>query len=69
MLAPLALPAAKPLPENFSWGEMQPSSTAAIDFRRLDGFVREFQAVGFSDLVLALKPHSAWASNDYLGKG
>lgn len=68
-LAPIGLTAAKPLPENFSWGEMQPSPTAAIDFRRLDGFVREFQAVGFSDLVLALKPHSAWASNDYLGKG
>lgn len=53
MLAPLALPAAKPLPENLSWGEMQPSRDAAIDFRRLDSFVAQFQAAGFTELVLA----------------
>jgi len=69
MLAPLALPSAKPLPENFSWGEMQPSRDAAIDFRRLDRFVAEFQAAGFTELVLALKPHSSWASNNYPPRG
>lgn len=69
MLAPLALPSAKPLPENFSWGEMQPSRDAAIDFRRLDRFVAEFQAAGFTEPVLALKPHSSWASNNYPPRG
>ncbi len=69
MLATLALPAAKPLPENFSWGEMQPSPEAPLDFRRLDDFVAKFQAAGFTELVLALKPHSSWASNDYPAQG
>lgn len=68
-LAPIGLTAAKPLPENFSWGEMQPSRDAAIDFRRLDSFVAEFQAAGFTELVLALKPHSSWASNNYPPQG
>ncbi len=69
MLAPLGLPAAKPLPENFSWGNMQPSREAEIDFRQLDSFVAQFQAAGFVELVLALKPHSSWASNDYPSQG
>ncbi|TAK14138.1 MAG: hypothetical protein EPO32_03040, partial [Anaerolineae bacterium] len=62
MLAPIGLTLAKPLPENFHWGNMQPSPDAAIDFNRLDTFVREFQAVGFSELLLALKSTSSWAS-------
>lgn len=69
VLAPIGLTAAKPLPENFSWGEMQRSPEAPLDFRRLDRFVREFQEAGFRELVLALKPHSPWASKSYPGEG
>lgn len=69
MLAPIGLQAAKPLPENFNWGNMQPSPEAALDFQRLDNFVREFQAAGFSGLVLALKSNSPWASKSYPGGG
>jgi hypothetical protein len=66
MLAPLEIPAAKPLPLNIEWGEMQRSPGAATDFRRLDAFVGEFQTAGFSDLVLSLKSHNRWAASDPL---
>lgn len=69
MLAPLELTAAKPLPENFSWGKMQSSPDATIDFNRLDTFVKEFQAIGVSDLVLALRSLSNWASKDVQVQG
>ena len=62
MLSPIGLTAAKPLPENFQWGNMQSSLDSAIDFSRLDNFVREFQTTGFTELVLALKSNSDWAS-------
>jgi len=54
LLAPIGLPMAKPLPAPFSWGKMQTSPDAAIDFSRLDVFVREFQEAGFSDFLIAL---------------
>ncbi len=69
MLAPLGLTAAKPLPENFAWGKMQSSPDAAIDFARLDTFVKEFQAIGAKDLVLALRSLSSWASKDIQVQG
>lgn len=68
-LAPVGFTSAKPLPENFAWGKMQPSPDAEIDFRQLDHFVGEFQTAGFTELILALKPNSSWASNTYPGKG
>lgn len=67
-LAPVGFTSAKPLPENFAWGRMQPSPDAEIDFRQLDHFVGEFQTAGFTELILALKPNSSWASNTYLGE-
>jgi len=62
LLAPIGLPMAKPLPEPFSWGKMQASPDAAIDFSRLDVFVREFQEAGFSDFLIALKSANLWGS-------
>ena len=62
LLAPIGLPMAKPLPEPFSWGKMPTSPDAAIDFSRLDVFVREFQEAGFSDFLIALKSASLWGS-------
>lgn len=64
MLAPLGLTAAKPLPENFSWGNMQSSPEAAVDFSKLDNFVKEFQAIGVETLVLGLRSLNNWASKD-----
>ena len=64
LLAPIGLPMAKPLPEPFSWGKMQTSPDAPIDFGRLDVFVREFQEAGFSDFLIALKSASLWGSRD-----
>lgn len=69
MLAPLGLTAAKPLPENFSWGQMQSSPDAALDFTRLDTFVKEFQAIGVNTLVLALRSLNSWASKDISVQG
>ncbi len=41
------------------------SSSAPIDFSRLDGFVREFQAAGVEDVVICLRSRSKWASKKY----
>jgi hypothetical protein len=65
-LAGIGAPAVKYLPDAYSWGKMQRSARAAIDFTVTDRFVAEFQQAGFTDLVLALKSHSAWASKDGL---
>ena len=64
-LAPIGLTVAKPLPEHIEWGNMQPSPEAPIDFAALDSFVHAFQAAGFTELILALKSHSPWASQGY----
>ena len=69
MLAPIGLTAAKPLPENFTWGKMQPSPEAEIDFTRLDKFVSEFQRIGVSELVLALRSLSNWATKEVRVEG
>ncbi len=69
MLAPLGLSAAKPLPENFAWGQMQSSPEAAIDFTKLDTFIKEFQAVGVETPVLALRSLNNWASKDIRVQG
>lgn len=69
MLAPLGLTAAKPLPENFAWGQMQPSPEAAIDFTRLDTFIMEFQAIGVHTPLIALRSLSNWGSKDVRVEG
>jgi len=69
MLAPLGLSAAKPLPENFSWGQMQSSPDAALNFTRLDTFVKEFQAIGIEAPLLALRSLNDWASKDISVQG
>ncbi|MES2176770.1 MAG: hypothetical protein V4550_02805 [Gemmatimonadota bacterium] len=50
--------------ESVQWGEMQRGPNAAIDFTKLDWFVREYQTRGFTELTISLKPHSEWASKD-----
>jgi len=65
LLAPIGLHMAKPLPEHITWGRMQPSADAAVDFSRLDDFVRAFQSAGFTDFLLALKTDSPWGSKDF----
>jgi len=50
--------------EAVDWGSMQKGPEAAIDFTRLDWFVREYQRNGFAELLISLKSHSAWASKD-----
>ncbi len=64
--AALGVPAVKGFPELISWEKMQPASGSSIDFRPSDRFVREYQAAGFTELVLTLKSRSRWASKDYL---
>ena len=64
MLAPLGASVATPHCEQVGWGQMQPAASAEIDFRRLDAFVRGFQAAGFRQLRVCLGTHSAWGSRD-----
>jgi hypothetical protein len=62
MLAPVGASAAAPHCEQVAWGQMQAAPSAEIDFRRLDAFVRAFQAEGFDQLRICLGTHSAWGS-------
>ncbi|MDX1395788.1 MAG: hypothetical protein R3195_15505 [Gemmatimonadota bacterium] len=50
--------------EAVQWGEMQSGPDEDIDFEKLDGFVREYQRRGFTELTVSLRPHSRWASKD-----
>ena len=65
MLSRVGFDASKPLPEAFSWGNMQSGPEDDLDFSRLDDYVVAFQTAGFGETVLALKPHSTWASVDH----
>lgn len=65
MLSGIGAPGVKPFAEHIEWGAMQSGPDAAIDYMRVDTFVREFQAAGFSELVVTLKSHSSWASIDH----
>jgi hypothetical protein len=62
LVAPLGASAAKPPCSQVEWGRMQRAPEAPIDFRRLDGFVRGFQAAGFRELVVCLGSRSPWGS-------
>ena len=61
----IGAPAVKLLPEGIRWELMQKSPKAKINFKKLDAFVKEYQANGFTDLVVAFKSHSSWASKDH----
>ncbi len=63
-LAETGLTAVKHYAEHVEWGEMQSGPRAAIDFTRLDNYVRHYQAAGFGELVLCLKPHARWAARE-----
>ena len=56
------LPGMKPYSESIAWGEMQKAPNKPIDFSKLDLFIREYQNNGFTELSIALKSHSRWAS-------
>jgi hypothetical protein len=61
-LAEMGLTAVKHYPEHVMWGEMQSGPKDAIDFRRLDDYVREYQRAGFGDLVICLRANAKWAA-------
>lgn len=54
----------KHFPDAVSWGKMQKGPDAPIDFEKFDEFVQEYQNNGFTELTVALKPHSRWGSKD-----
>lgn len=56
---------AKPYAELHEWGAMQKSKDAAIDFGKLDRFIKEYQDAGFSEIYLSLKANSRWASRGH----
>ncbi len=60
--AETGMPGMKHLPDAVSWGKMQKGPDKAINYKNLDLFIREYQNNGFSELTIALKPHSRWGS-------
>lgn len=58
----LGISGAKHYAEHVDWDSMQKGPKAPIDFSKLDGFVREYQKNGFTELTVCLKPNSRWAS-------
>lgn len=50
--------------EAVNWGSMQKDPGAPVDFSKVDLFVREYQARGFTELTVSLKGHSPWGSKD-----
>ncbi|MEK6973319.1 MAG: hypothetical protein AABW72_04750 [archaeon] len=58
----LGIKAVKYYPDAIAWDNMQPFEDSEINFKVLDGFVTEFQEASFTDLVVALKSRSKWAS-------
>lgn len=57
--------AVKPLPASFEWGKMVSGPGEEPDTSSLDSFVREWQARGFSHIILGLRSHSTWGSVDW----
>jgi len=62
--AETGIPGMKHYVEAVQWGNMQSGPDEEIDFETFDRFVREYQAHGFTELTISLKPHSRWASKD-----
>jgi hypothetical protein len=58
----------KVLPDGIRWGEMQTSARRRIEFGALDGVVSAYQEAGFTQVMIPLQSHSAWASKDF-GRG
>ena len=61
-LAGSGAPAVKYFPDAYAWGRMQTAPGAAIDFAVTDRYVHEYQAAGFTELVMALNPKCSWGS-------
>ncbi len=60
--AETGMPGMKLLGEAAKWGDMQRGPNLTIDFTKLDLFVREYQSTGFTELTVALMPHSSCGS-------
>ncbi len=60
--AEMGLTAIKHFPSNVLWGDMQSGPKSAIEFQRLDDYVREYQRAGFGELVICLRANAKWAS-------
>ena len=58
----LGIKAVKYYPDAIAWDNMQPFEDSEINFKVLDGFVTEFSGSQLTDLVVALKSRSKWAS-------
>jgi hypothetical protein len=69
LVAPLGAAAAMPPCSQVEWDQMQRTPGALVDFRRLDGFVRGFQAAGFRELVVCLGSRSGTAWIGWLDPG
>jgi hypothetical protein len=61
-LAPIGFTAIKHYAEHAEWGAMQSGPAAPIDFRRLDAYVRSFQAAGIAEIIICLRSASSWGS-------
>lgn len=53
--AALEISAVKPLPESLNWSRMQPNLSDPIDYETSDRFIREYQNVGFNEIVMGLR--------------
>lgn len=51
----LGIAAIKPLPESITWSKMQPRLSGAVDYNVADKFVKDYQAVGFREIVFGLR--------------
>ncbi|MBM4387721.1 MAG: hypothetical protein FJ088_08275, partial [Deltaproteobacteria bacterium] len=60
----LGAPAVKYYPDELSWAKTQPSKDAPMNFDKPDKFVKDYQEVGFSELVMGLKTQGSWAVKD-----
>lgn len=61
-VAKTRLPGVKFMPSVISWGKMQSSAAAEINFTTFDKLVSEYQGEGFEECMIGLKPESSWGS-------
>ncbi len=61
-VAQTRLPGVKFMPDIISWGNMQSSAAAKVNFGMLDRLVKEYQGAGFAECMIGLKSESDWAS-------
>lgn len=60
----IGVPAVKYLPDEISWGKIQPTENSPLDFSRMDRYVKEYQNAGFKELWITLKTRDSWAVVD-----